>query len=105
LLSVPRTISIAGGRIVIWNVAVAVTVLESVTITDTLEVPAELGDPVMTPVAVSQSPVGSELLDATAQVYVPLPPLATSGVEYAAPTYPVGSGDLVVIASGGFTVI
>jgi hypothetical protein len=56
------------GFTVIWNVAVAVTLLASVTITDTLIVPVVVGVPVMAPLAASVSPPGRELPDTKAQV-------------------------------------
>jgi hypothetical protein len=78
--------------------------LESVTITETVEVPAVVGVPVMAPLAASARPAGSELPDATAQVYVPVPPVAARVVEYWTPTVAGGSGDVVVIVGPEATV-
>ena len=58
-------------------VAVAAGEAESVTVTLKLTVPAVVGVPVITPVALSVNPAGSALPVASAHVYGALPPLAT----------------------------
>src|SRR5579872_2103275 len=83
------------------TVAVADTLLASVTLTVKLDVPAAVGVPESTPVeALSVIPAGSVPL-LTDQVYGAVPPLTVSVNEYAAPTSPdggavgPGAGDVV----------
>jgi len=58
---------------------------------------------VIAPVLESASPAG-RVPDEIAHVYGGVPPLAASVCEYAAPVYPDGRGELVVIASDATTV-
>lgn len=64
-------------------------------------VPAVVGVPLITPAADTVSQVGAPVTD---HVYGGAPPLAAKLWEYAAPTVPFGSGDDVVIESGGMIV-
>jgi hypothetical protein len=80
-------------------VTLAGGVAESVSCAVNEKVPAALGVPEILPVLVlSARPVGNEPL-ARDQVYGCVPPLADSPEEYATPTLPPGS-DEVVICSG-----
>lgn len=75
---------------------VAVLLLVSVTFAVNEEVPDAVGVPEMTPVEVFRaSPAGSEPL-LVLQVYGELPPFAWRVAEYAPPTVPFASDDVVI---------
>lgn len=76
--------------------------LLSLTCTVKLNVPAVLGVPLITPLGLRLSPAGSTPA-ATDQEYGGVPPVADSVCEYARPTVPPGSGDVVVIESSVVT--
>src|SRR5439155_959465 len=77
------------------------TVCEPLSLTCTLKVAvvAAVGIPLITP-ADSDKPAG-KVAGATDHVYGGVPPVAVNVCEYATPTVPAGSGDAVVITSGG----
>src|SRR5439155_17289697 len=76
-------------------------VCEALSLTWTLKVAvvAAVGVPLITP-ADSDKPAG-KVAGATDHVYGGVPPVAVNGCEYVTPTVPAGSGDAVVITSGG----
>ncbi len=76
-------------------------VVESVTVIDTVLVPAVVGFPLMAPLAASiVRPAGRPVAD---HVYGVVPPLALTVALYAPPTTPPGS-DVVVMFGGAMTV-
>ncbi len=80
----------------------ALTVAASTTVTVTVEVPAVVGVPEMTPVpALIVRPAGSPVAD---QLYGGVPPTALTVAEYAVAAVPAGS-DAVVIASAARHVV
>ena len=91
-------VMLGGAMIVITRLAVAlrwVGLVESVTVTTAVLLPAVVGLPPITPVdALMLRPVGSPVAD---QVYGVVPPLAATVALYAVPTTPPGSGEVVVI--------
>jgi hypothetical protein len=92
-----------GGLIVSDNAAVAAPDALSVTFTVKFAVPAAVGVPEIVPPALRFIPAGSDPL-ATDQVYGGAPPLAASACEYAVPTVPTGSDDVVIPKPGGLIV-
>ena len=56
----------------------------------------------MEPAGSIVNPCGNEP-DDTDQVLPPVPPVAASGAEYAAPTVPFGSAVVVIVRAAGFT--
>ena len=66
--------------------------------------PALVGEPDSAPPAERLSPAGSDPL-ATAHEYGGVPPDAPSVCEYATPTMPAGSDDVVIDKAGGLMVI
>jgi hypothetical protein len=89
--------------IVSVSAAVAETDALSVTRTVKLLDPAELGVPDIVPPAARFSPDGSDPLD-TDHVYGGDPPPAPNACEYAVPTTPAGSDDVVIFKPGGLMV-
>jgi hypothetical protein len=85
------------------SAAVAETDALSVTRTVKLLGPAAPGVPDTVPPADRLSPEGSEPLD-TDHVYGAEPPVAPSACEYAFPTIPAGSDDVVILNVGGLIV-
>src|SRR5579872_4248472 len=82
----------------ISNVRVAVSELLSFTCTVKLEVPAAVGVPLSCPAVLRANPAGNVPL-VTDHWYGDVPPLAVSVCVYAVPTVPLGTGEVVVIAS------
>lgn len=76
----------------------------SVTCTVKVAAMAAVGVPLITPAADNVKPAGS-VPNAIDHVYVGVPPVAPRVWEYAAPTVPAGSGDAVVIKSGGGFIV
>jgi len=91
-----------GGSIVRANDFVAVRDALSRTWTVKFAVPAVVGVPLITPAPDSVSQVGAPVTD---HIYGGVPPVAAKLWEYAVPTVPFGSGDSVVIASGGGSTV
>jgi hypothetical protein len=77
----------------------AVALLLSVTVAVKFAVPAAVGVPEIVP-TFRLKPAGREPL-LTVHVYPPVPPLAVSACEYAAPTVPPGSDAVVTVSGGG----
>ena len=94
----------SGVTIVMDRLAVAVRwvgLVESVTVIAAVLVPAALGVPVITPVALIESPAGKPV---AVNVYGAVPPFApTVGAVYATPTTPAGSE--VVVNPSGVTIV
>ena len=67
------------------------------------KVPAVVGVPVMV-FPVMSSPAGSAPAEIV-QVYGVVPPVAVRDCEYAAPTVPFGSGQVVLLVSAGGRVV
>src|SRR5260370_30080733 len=65
--------------------------------------PALRGVPDIAPPAARLKPAGSDPL-ATDHVYGGVPPEAASACEYATPTVPAGSNDVVITSAGGLIV-
>ena len=76
---------------------------ESVTFTVKVELPGAVGVPVMIPPVLSESPTGSDPLDML-HVSGATPPLAVSVAEYAVPTIPEATVEIVITGTG-LTVI
>jgi hypothetical protein len=76
--------------------AETVVLLESLTVSDAICVPAVVGVPLIVPALPIDRPVGRALAD---QVYGETPPVAARFAEYAVPTVPAGRL-AVEIASG-----
>src|SRR5882672_2002761 len=95
----------AAGLTVRENALVVTTLAESVSWIVKSLVPYAVGVPVMAPLeALSVRPAGSVPTD-TAHAYGVAPPVPVSVYEYAAPTWPPGSGEVLVITSAaGLTV-
>src|SRR5437867_128668 len=89
----------AAGLIVIDSDFDMVCEALSLTWTLKLAVVAVVGIPLITP-ADSDKPAG-KVAGATDHVYGGVPPVAVNVCEYATPTVPAGSGDVVVITSDG----
>src|ERR1035441_6830911 len=94
----------AGGLMVMDNAAVADAVALSVTRTVKLLGPAVPGVPDMVPPAARLTPTGNVPL-ATDHEYGGDPPVAPSAWEYATPTVPAGSDDVVIPKAGGLMVM
>src|SRR5258706_11135571 len=90
-------IASGGGLIVILKLRLAVWDALSVTVAVKLKLPAVVGVPEIKPSGESESPAGGE----PDHRYGGVPPEAASDCEYGDPTVPSGSGDVVVIVSGG----
>jgi predicted RecA/RadA family phage recombinase len=92
------------GAMVMLNACDAVAFELSFTCTVKLEVPAEVGVPLIAPLAASDKPAGSDptVVD---HVFPPDPPLAARVCEYAAPTVPLGSDEVVTVNCGGAMVM
>jgi len=97
----------AAGLIVMANVPTAIRCALSVTDTRKLAgvVVAVVGVPETTPAELSVNPAGSVVPEARAQVYPGVPPLAANVNEYAVPTCPAGSGDVLVIVSAAALIV
>jgi hypothetical protein len=93
-----------GAAMVMLRACDAVAFALSFTCTVKLEVPAVVGVPLIAPLAASDSPAGSEptVVD---HVLPPDPPLATRVCEYATPTVPLGSEEVVTVNCGGAMVM
>ena len=96
-------ISNAAGLIVTDSAAVVVAEALSVTRTVKLLDPALPGVPEIVPPAAKLNPAGSDPL-ATDHEYGGDPPEAPSPCEYATPTVPAGSDDVVIPNAGGLIV-
>jgi hypothetical protein len=92
------------GLIVTANARLAVAVTLSVTWAVKLNVPAAVGVPLSTPLAGFSVSPGGGVPALTTQLRGSVPPEAARVSEYAPPTVPVGSGEVVVIASAGLMV-
>ncbi len=79
------------------NCFVAFAELLSVTCTVKVAVPAADGIPAIAPTALSVNPTGSAPA-LTLHVYPPVPPVAARVCEYAAPTTPPGSDDVLTLS-------
>ena len=79
------------------------TVALSVTFTVKLLDPAVPGVPEIVPPADRVNPAGSDPTD-TVHEYGGDPPEAASACEYAVPTVPAGSDDVVILSAGGLIV-
>jgi hypothetical protein len=84
------------GLIVSANAFVVVWVPLSAACTVKFAVPVVVGVPLNTPALDKLSPAGTAPV-VTDHVYGAVPPVAASVCEYAVPTVPLGSGELVVI--------
>ena len=85
------------------SAAVADPAALSVTLTVKFADPGPLGVPDMVPLAPRLSPAGSDPLD-TDHEYGGDPPDALSVCEYATPTVPAGSADVVIPRAGGLMI-
>src|SRR5215472_4363537 len=85
------------------SAAVAEPAAPSVTLTVKFAAPAAPGVPEMLPPADRLRPAGSVPLD-TDHEYGGVPPVAPSVCEYATPTVPAGSEDVVITRAGGLMV-
>lgn len=98
-------LSVPDGLIVMvsdWDI-VFVGLLESVTVTVTVDEPAVVGvPPTVQPVNVRPAGREPELME---QVYGVVPPLASIGALYATPTVPFGSVLVSVNAAGLITMV
>jgi hypothetical protein len=92
-----------GGLIVSDSAAVVETDALSVTRTVKLFGPGVVGVPDIVPTAARLNPAGSDPAD-TDHAYGCEPPAAASTCEYAAPTVPAGSDDVVIVKPGGLIV-
>ena len=103
--SVAVRLSVPDGLIVMVSdcETVFVGLLESVTVTVTVEAPAVVGVP-LTVQPLRVSPAGSvpELME---QVYGVVPPFASIGALYATPTVPFGKVFVSVSAAGLMTIV
>lgn len=91
-----------GGAIVRPTLLLAVAPVESVTVTDTLTLPAVVGVPLMLPSGVALSPSGNPL---TANVYGGTPPEAATLALYPTPTVPFDSDVVETVSCAGVMVI
>ena len=84
----------------------AVAEADALSVTHTVKLldPAVPGVPDMVPAAARLNPAGNVPL-ATAHEYGGDPPVAPSAWEYATPTVPAGSDDVVIPKTGGLIVI
>lgn len=88
----------------IVNAFVAVVFELSRTWAVKLEVPAAVGVPEITPAALNVNPAGSDPA-LTVHEFPPLPPVADSVCEYAAPTVPFARLPGETVSGGGFTLM
>jgi hypothetical protein len=93
----------AGGLIVSDNAAVFDVVALSVTLTVKLADPAAVGVPDIAPPVDRLNPAGSDPADSDHE-YGGDPPDAANVCEYATPTVPAGSDDVVMPSAGGLIV-
>jgi hypothetical protein len=93
----------AGGLIVSDSAAVVETDALSVTRTVKVFGPGVVGVPDIVPTAARLNPAGSDPAD-TDHAYGCEPPAAASTCEYAAPTVPAGSDDVMILKVGGLIV-
>jgi hypothetical protein len=75
--------------------------LLSVTVAVKFDVLAAVGVPLMVPPALRLSPAGNAP-PLTLQTFPPVPPLAASACEYAVPTVPFGSEEVVMLRAAAF---
>lgn len=95
-------ITSGAGAITSDRVRVTFVFAESVTVTETVEVPSVAGVPLIAPPADTLKSGGSPAAD---QVYGGTPPMAASCAEYPAPTCPFGSEDVVMVRGAAVTRI